>query len=221
MLFCVQMQLKRLLYVSKLAVWAGLEPAIRNFSRRVMELKSRLELESSHLELLYLSYFNTARCITILRTTHPNKSKTRLKWQFFFNVLNNQEDCSIITIFNLVCCCRVFKWQRVWELHPTWISPCGYEPHDFDFQSNPQSTHSCFQHLQSACLKARCRAWPKDLVQHSSAPNDAKPPIINYRFSKSFLNELSHSINKAYYIISKRSVNKNFKKYSRICLMKP
>lgn len=109
MLFCVQMQLKRLLYVSKMAVWAGLEPAIRNFSRRVMELKSRLELESSHLELLCLSYFNTARCITILRTTHLNKSKTRLKWQFFFNVLNNQEDCSIITIFNLVCCCRVFQ----------------------------------------------------------------------------------------------------------------
>ena len=79
------------------------------------------------------------------------------------------------------------------------------------FYNSPQSTHSCFQHLQSACLKARCRAWPKGLVQHSSAPNDAKPPIINYRFSKSFLNELSHSINKAYYIISKRSVNKNFK----------
>ena len=70
--------IKRLLYVSKMAVWTGLEPVVRNFSRRVMELKSRLELESSHLELLCLSYFNTARCITILRTTHPNKSKTRL-----------------------------------------------------------------------------------------------------------------------------------------------
>lgn len=79
------------------------------------------------------------------------------------------------------------------------------------FYNRPQSTHSCFQHPQSACLKARCRAWPKGLVQLSSAPNDAKPPIINYRFSKSFLNELLHSINKAYYIISKRSVNKNFK----------
>ena len=53
-------------------------------------------------------------------------------------------------------------------------------------------------------------------MQHSSAPNDAKPPIINYRFSKSFLNELSHSINKAYYIISKRSVNKNFKIFSNL-----
>ena len=78
MLFCVQMQFKILLYVSKMAVWTGLEPVVRNFSRRVMELKSRFELESSQRELLYLSYFNTARCITILHTTQVKLNKTRL-----------------------------------------------------------------------------------------------------------------------------------------------
>ena len=78
MLFCVQMQFKILLYVSKMAVWTGLEPVVRNFSRRVMELKSRFELESSQRKLLYLSYFNTARCITILRTTQIKLNKTRL-----------------------------------------------------------------------------------------------------------------------------------------------
>ena len=150
-------------------------------------------------------------CSLLPTRVYPNKSKTRLKWQFFFNVLNNQEDGSIITIFNLVCCCRVFQMVAGTEYcHPCWEA---YETPAGSLQSIPQSTHSCFQHLQSACLKARCRAWPKDLVQHSSAPNDAKPPIINYRFSKNFLNELSHSINKTYYTISKKNANKNLQTY--------
>ena len=84
------------------------------FSRRVMELKSRLELESSHLELLYLSYFNTARCITILRTTQVKIKQDSFGNSFFMSWTSKKT----ILIINYCLQLRVFKM----------VAQSGFEP---------------------------------------------------------------------------------------------